>query len=253
MKLPLTVVEAVKWLYRGHAVQLVCAASPWPAAVADDDPKAAHFKRRSFAATSGSMPARVMVMLVANIVGPCPNLLTDLRCGIYEDRPLVCRIYPAEINPFIPLEPMKKACPPEAWEANLPVLQRYGAIMHDATLQDIQRSRDADTFDADVKRRLCVALNVFDAAPVHEAVLVYSPSAAMLLSALAFAIATESGSQAPAHWRFVSNRSGTVESLAAHGGVAVHLGGEMTTPYQYVSRERRALFGPYPGDLLVEE
>jgi hypothetical protein len=48
-----------------------------------DDQKAAHRKRRSFAALSGSMPTRVVVILAANLAGACPNLMADMRCGIY--------------------------------------------------------------------------------------------------------------------------------------------------------------------------
>jgi Fe-S-cluster containining protein len=110
----LTAAEAVEWLTDGHQVQLICDASPWPEEPPADDHNAAHRRRRSFAVMSGSMPARVVVILVANLAGACPNLMADMRCGIYERRPLVCRIYPAEINPFVQLEPQKKACPPEA-------------------------------------------------------------------------------------------------------------------------------------------
>ena len=67
-KIPLTVSEAINWLERGDEVQLLCEASPWPEAL-DGEPRAAHFKRRSFAVMSGSMPTRVVVMLVANVVG----------------------------------------------------------------------------------------------------------------------------------------------------------------------------------------
>jgi Fe-S-cluster containining protein len=93
-KIPLTVSEAIEWLCRGHDVQLICEASPWPSTL-DGDPRALPFKRRSFEVTSGSMSTRVVAILVANAVGDCPNLLPNLQCGIYEERPLVCRIYPA--------------------------------------------------------------------------------------------------------------------------------------------------------------
>ena len=120
-KIPLTVAEAINWLKRGDEVQLLCEASPWLGAL-DSDPRAAHFKRRSFAVMSGSMPTRVVVMLVANVVGACPNLLADRRCGIYEDRPLVCRIYVRQksMYPFIALKRENKACPPEAWTKGSP-------------------------------------------------------------------------------------------------------------------------------------
>jgi len=190
-KVPLSVAEAVEWLNRGDEVQLLCEASPWPEAL-DGDSRAAHFKRRSFAVMSGSMPTRVVVMLVANVVGACPNLLSDMRCGIYEDRPLVCRIYPAEINPFVALKRENKECPPEAWTEDLPLLQRGGVLTDNVISRDIEKSRAADIFDAELKGRLCRALNVAHAALVHEAVLVYSPNTQTLLSALSSTIATDS-------------------------------------------------------------
>jgi Fe-S-cluster containining protein len=244
-KIPLTVAEAANWLNRGHPVQLICEASPWPQGLADEDPKAAHFKRRSFAVMSGMMPTRVVVMLVADIAGACPNLRSDLRCGIYEDRPLVCRIYPAEINPLVGLDPKKKACPPEAWTTNQPILRRNGIVLSDVIRRDIQSSRDTDAHDVAVKNRLCAALNVTDTALVHEAVLVYSPSIQALSSALAAAMATAGGPNARAPWRFVSDRPETIENLAASGGIALPL--PDAAPYQYLHFKRDVLFGPYPG------
>src|ERR1700693_384857 len=97
LKLPLTVSEAIIWLAEGSEVQIICEAVPWPAEPAADDQKAAHRRRRSFAASSGAPPTRVFRMLAAHFSGACPNLLADMRCAIYERRPLVCRNYPAEI------------------------------------------------------------------------------------------------------------------------------------------------------------
>jgi Fe-S-cluster containining protein len=246
-KVPLTVAEAVGWLNRGHQVQLICEASPWPEGVADKDPQAAQFKRRSFAAMSGSMATRVVVILVANTAGACPNLMADMRCGIYEDRPMVCRIYPAEVNPLIGLNPKKKACPPEAWTTDLPILQRDGRVMSDAVRQDIQSSQDTDAADAGIKARLCAALNVIDAALVHEAVLLYSPAIDTLLSALAYAMAEDEGRNDSRQWRFVSARAETIQHLSTHGGIALPPGDAEAVSYQHFRFEREAVFGPFAG------
>jgi Fe-S-cluster containining protein len=242
-KVPLSVAEAVEWLNRGDEVQLLCEASPWPEAL-DGDSRAAHFKRRSFAVMSGSMPTRVVVMLVANVVGACPNLLSDMRCGIYEDRPLVCRIYPAEINPFVALKRENKECPPEAWTEDLPLLQRGGVLTDNVISRDIEKSRAADIFDAELKGRLCRALNVAHAALVHEAVLVYSPNTQTLLSALSSTIATDSSQAPAAHWRFVSDQQQTVATLAKSGADALHLSGAAAASFQYLGSRREAIFGP---------
>jgi Fe-S-cluster containining protein len=241
-KVPLTVSEAIKWLNRGDEVQLLCEASPWPEAL-DGEPRAAHFKRRSFAVMSGSMPTRVVVMLVANVVGACPNLLSDNRCRIYEDRPLVCRIYPAEINPLITLKRENKACPPEAWAKEQPLLLRGDVLTDKVISRDIEMSRAADVLDAGVKSRLCLALNVAHAALVHEAVLVYSPTAQTLLSALSLATATDSRQESVAQWRFVSDQQETLETLAKSGGIASHLREAEATSFQYLGFKREAIFG----------
>jgi Fe-S-cluster containining protein len=240
-KIPLTVAEAIAWLRRGHDVQLLCEASPWPDAL-DHDPNAAHFKRRSFPVMSGSMPARVVVILAANAVGACPNLLPDQRCGIYETRPLVCRIYPAEINPFIRLRQENKACPPEAWTPDRPVLQHDGVLVDAVIANDIESSRAADARDAEVKGRACVAMNSMDTALVHEAMLAYSPSAATLLAALSGAVATDAPQGPPPPWRFVSDRTETVALLSTRGADAFQLDRAATAAYQHFDATRAPIF-----------
>ncbi len=240
-KVPLTVSEAIKWLNRGGAVQLLCEASPWPEAL-NAEPRAAHFKRRSFAVMSGSAPAQVVVTLVANIVGACPNLRSDLRCGIYADRPLVCRIYPAEINPQVELTPRNKACPPEAWSEDQPVLLQ-GCVLKDATIQrDIEMSRSADVSEAQLKHRLFLALNFAHLAMVHEAVLVYSPAANVLLSALAVAAASGAVQAPAAPWQFVSDQPNTLRSLAASGAAALDLCATEGAAFQYFRFKREPIF-----------
>jgi Fe-S-cluster containining protein len=240
-KVPLTVAEAVKWLNRGDEVQLMCEASPWPAAL-DGEPRAAHFKRRSFAVMSGSMPTRVAVTLIANIVGACPNLLSNMRCRIYQDRPLVCRIYPAEINPFIALKRENKACPPEAWAQDQPLFQRGEVLMDNVMSEDIAMSRAADVLDASLKSRLCLALNMAHTALIHEAVLVYSPTAQTLSSALAFAIAADSCQEPAAQWRFVSEQQETLQCLVKSGGIALPLHDAEAASFQYLAFKREAIF-----------
>ena len=234
-------------------MQLICEASPWPKDSNDEDPRSEHFKRRSFAVMSGSMPTRVVAMLVANITGACPNLSSDMLCGIYDDRPLVCRIYPAEVNPLLALNPEKKLCPPEAWTTDKPPFQRNGTVISGELMRDIETLRQADTLDAKLKSRLCVALNVADAGLVHEAVLVYSPPPDDLLAALTLATDGNDVENVPAQWRFVSDRPETIEDLAANGGIAMQLRDGDGAAYRHFSLRREALFRSYPGprpDLL---
>src|ERR1700735_3138369 len=199
-KVPLTVAEAIKWLNRGDEVQLLCEASPWPEAL-DGEPRAAHFKGRSFAV----------------------------------------------MNPLVALEPANKACPPEAWAKDQPLLQR-GRVLTDNTIsRDIEMSRAADVLDAGVKSRLCLALNVAHTAMVHEAVLVYSPTPQTLLSALSVATAMDVSQEPAAQWRFVSDQPETLDTLAQSGGIALHLRDAEAASFQYLGFKRQAIFGIHAG------
>lgn len=233
LKLPLTVAEALDWLREGHEVQLLCDAVPWAVEPDPSDLKAAHRRRRSFAAMSGSLPTRVVAILAANLAGVCPNLQADNRCGIYERRPLVCRIYPAEINPFVQLDPAGKLCPPEAWASDRPLLQRDGRVVDAVVRQDIQVSRDTDAQNTDIKRRLCAALQIDCAALVDEGFVLYSPDRAVLLSALVRAIDGHDP-QPEASWRFVSNQSGTIDALTQRGALGAVVGAGVNASFEYL-------------------
>jgi len=234
LKLPLTVPEALEWLRAGHQVQLLCDAIPWPREPDPSDLKAAHRRRRSFAALSGSMPTRVVTILAANLAGACPNLQPDLRCGIYERRPLVCRIYPAEINPFTGLDPGNKGCPPEAWTVNHPLLLRDGRVVDDVIRRDIQQSRDTDANDAAVKSWLCAALNLNWAALADEGFVVYSPERRVLLAALDRAATDNFVALNDAPWQFASNRADTVDSLVGRGAVGERVSAGVHASFEYI-------------------
>jgi Fe-S-cluster containining protein len=235
LKLPLTVAEAIGWLTEGNDVQLICEAIPWPEEPLADDQRAAHRRRRSFAAMSGSLPTRVIVVLAANFAGACPHLQADMRCGIYERRPLVCRIYPAEINPFIQMDPAKKACPPEAWMGNQPLFQRDGRVIDDLVRKSIQQSRDTDAFDVAAKRRLCAALNLNCASLADEGYVVYSPGLDVLLTALSRSVSHVDRETDHTDWRFISNRSDTIAFLASRGGVGSLVCDGEKRPYEYLA------------------
>jgi Fe-S-cluster containining protein len=214
-----TVAEAIAWLNDGHQVQIICEASPW---TPPERLKADHLMRRSFSARSGSMPMRVAVTLVANLSGECPNLLPDKRCGIYERRPLVCKIYPADINPFTQLDPTKKACPSEAWGTEHPLLLRNNRIASESIEGDIKRWRALNELDVHVKRKVCAALNLVIAAIDQEGFFVHSPPSDDLLEVLSLLRdETDAGaSQMP--WLLVSDRAETLERLTQAGATAAH-------------------------------
>jgi Fe-S-cluster containining protein len=244
LRLPLTVTEALGWLARGGDVQLLCEAVPWLEEPAADNLQAAHKRRRSFAAVSGSLSARVVVILTGAFAGPCPNLQADMRCGIYDERPLVCRIYPAEINPFVELTPANKACPQEAWTPGLPSLMRAGKLVDASMVRLIEQSRAADARDLLIKQRLCALLGVDAAALSNEGFVVYSPGGADLAEAIQEACrqqdsqneaaGVEEGSEPMPEWRFVSNRQATVDTLVSVGALGACVNVDGATPFEYL-------------------
>jgi Fe-S-cluster containining protein len=226
-RLPLTVAEAVTWLEDGHEVQVLCEATPWIDEPSLDDAQAQHRRRRSFAGVSGSLPIRVAVILAANFSGPCPNLGPNEVCRIHARRPSVCRIYPAEVNPFIALAPGNKACPAEAWAKHLPVLQRAGQLVDQHLIDDIRRLREADAAHVGFKQRLCSRLQISDAGIANEGLCVNSVDRATLLTELALAAAQIPEDLPPTDWRFVSNRAKSVTALSmvgARSGLAQNVG-----------------------------
>ncbi len=234
LKLPLTAHEAIAWLKDGNAVQVLCEALPWPVEPATDDLQAAHRRRRSFATRSGTLPVRVTVILAANFSGPCPNLQADLRCGIYDRRPLVCRIYPLEINPFIRLTPANKACPPEAWTIDKPVIQQSGQVVDRVAQADIRLSRETDAREIEVKRKICIELGLNSAALVNEGFVVYSPEPPVLLKTLSTAVHSGSSVTSEPDWLFISKSAKTISGLSQSGAIGRAINQSDQMPFQYM-------------------
>lgn len=218
LRLPLSLAEAADWLRDGGETQLLCDAIPWPVEPAADDRLAAYKSRRSFPAMSGTLPLRVIVTVVAAFEGPCPHLQADLRCGAYDRRPRVCCIYPAEINPFIELQPAAKLCPPEAWDERHPVLEVEGRYANASLVATIDAFRAADIHDVEAKRRLCDVLGVRTAAVANEGFVVIAPGREAMANAIAAAMRDDevaSDAASAASWTFISNRRGTRETLVS--------------------------------------
>lgn len=116
-----------------------------------------HAERRSARVQSGGAEAYVAITFAAYNVGPCRNLDEDNLCRIYERRPLVCRIYPMEINPHIPLNTAVKECPPESWEKG-PELIVGGELVDRELAGLIERSRQADRDDIPYKDAICALM-----------------------------------------------------------------------------------------------
>lgn len=234
LKLPLSVDEAVIWLERGGDVQFLCEAVPWPEEPAEDNLLAQHKRRRSFAASSGELPARIVVVIAAAFEGACPHLQSNLSCGVYEERPTVCRIYPAEVNPFIELNPQQKACPPEAWSADKPLLMRAHRIVDEQTAALIDKSRLADATDTGTKALACKHLGIDTAALANEGLAIYTPPPEQSIAALKSARAAGDRNDFVPEWKVASNRRETVETLTSIGALGVFTTTQNAGAFQYL-------------------
>ncbi|WP_285353588.1 YkgJ family cysteine cluster protein [Pseudomonas sp. ME-P-057] len=204
---PLTLNEAVTWLKRGHGVAVMLEAfdeSLWPAG----SPEFTYNAGRSAAVPCASGTLRVTVILAANALPECPNLQQDGLCGIYLERPLVCRIYPMEINPFIRLEPAAKDCPPESWEQGTLLASDQGL----ATL--VQQSRQADRDDALRKVALCESLGLMVAGWKGNGLVIHQPSVEDLLAACENI--DENAVPASSAWQIRADDASLVQYLKDH-------------------------------------
>jgi Fe-S-cluster containining protein len=234
LRLPLSLDEALVWSERGGDVQIFCESIPWPVEPPASDLPAAHKRGRSFPAMSGELPVRIAVTLVGAFVGACPYLQEDMRCGAYEERPRVCRIYPAEVNPFVELIPAGKACPPEAWNEDQPVFLEQGHLVDSETDRLIRLSREADRADVDAKERLCFYLDVSTAAIANEGFTVYSTSRHAIISALKKAREQGRDPAAKSDWTLISNRQSTVDTLVSIGALGVSTANPDLRQFEYM-------------------
>lgn len=178
-----------------------------------------HAKRRSAAVRSGESDAYVAITFAAYNVGPCRNLDEDNRCRIYERRPLVCRIYPMEINPHIPLNTAVKECPPESWETG-PELIVGGNLVDQELVHLIQRSREADRDDIQTKDAVCALLGIRTTALKGDGFTAYLPDMAefaAIVDDLAGQTLPEWGSE----WLFHVSDDDIAEQVLAAGAQVV--------------------------------
>jgi len=178
-----------------------------------------HAERRSAAVRSGESDVYVAITFAAYNVGPCRNLDEDNLCRIYERRPLVCRIYPMEINPHIPLNITLKECPPESWEKG-PDLIVGGNLVDQQLVQLIQRSRQADRDDIQMKDAICALLGIRTTALKGDGFTAYLPDMAEF-AAIVDELAGQTLPEWASEWQFhVSGDEIAGQVLAAGAQVA---------------------------------
>jgi len=179
---PLTLDESRQWAAAGGQVVVLIEAFviDGPGMPAD---QREHVLRRSHPVPCGDSDMRVSVTFAAFNPGRCRNLDDNDLCTIYETRPLVCRIYPVEINPHIPLRPANKDCPSEAWEQGPELI--VGTQLVDPQLAAlVQASRQADRDDIASKVAVCQVLGMTTSALKGNGFTAYLPEMGAFAGAL---------------------------------------------------------------------
>ncbi|WP_434570272.1 YkgJ family cysteine cluster protein [Pseudomonas sp. Z3-6] len=179
--IPLTIAEAEKWLDRGDHVAIILEAFSY---LTDPEisPEYIHNTSRAAIVNKDKGRLHIIAIFAANALKRCPNLQENNLCGIYEERPLVCRIYPMEINPFIELRKENKICPPESW-GNGDILCSDGVANPPLRLL-INESKQADVDDAAAKVAICESLGMSVASWKGDGLAVYFPGSEALLAAI---------------------------------------------------------------------
>lgn len=218
LRLALSVEEAIVWASRGGLVQILCHAAP----DTGERTETADYKReRRFVARSGELTIQVQVILVARFEGACPNLRSDLRCGIYDERPNVCRIYPAEILPGRSMDPASRLCPPEAWDDRQPqFLTGDGRVLDGVTSDALASARAAGLVDVHARQSLVAALGINVTALENEGFTVWTIDPAELVLLLRDAAKSSMrlvASDDVPEWRFMSPRAETAALISSAG------------------------------------
>jgi Fe-S-cluster containining protein len=204
--------EAIAWLEEDGQVSIYCEAIPETPSESLT-PRMAHRKRRGFTVVCGDGKIHVTAILAATLTGPCKNLGEDLKCRIYERRPLVCQIYPAEISPFVELDPKKKACPPEAWPMAEPDKNPFLQYLPSLA----EKSRQTDYNEASRKGLVCDELGIDASGLADEGYVRHFPESGAFLAALKKAVqAAPETSVNGQRWRLFS-RTLAAQPRESHG------------------------------------
>jgi hypothetical protein len=190
LNIPLSVNEAMRWIARGNRVKILVEAIPW---VTDQILLSESLKRKeeiTFTGISGSLAIRVQVTLVAYFSQACPHLNEHNRCGIYDERPMTCRVYPFELNPNIFLNPNNKLCPQEAWsltdtsEQSIHQKNIQLSIIDAQTQSNINTTHQSNINEVSIKQQLCAALGIWSCSLSNDGYLFHQVNQTQLLAHL---------------------------------------------------------------------
>ncbi|MCP2076310.1 UNVERIFIED_ORG: Fe-S-cluster containining protein [Pseudomonas lini] len=226
---PLTLDEARMWADDGGQV-IVLVEAFLPNGLGLPAAQREHAERRSAVVRSGTTEARVAITFAAYNTGRCRNLDDENLCRIYERRPLVCRIYPMEINPHIPLNIAAKECPPESWETG-PQLILGGELVDRELAQLIERSRQADREDIQVKERICASLGIHTTALKGDGFTAYLPDMTAFAATLD-QLRSQPLAQQASEWQFHLSGDDIASQVLASGARVVT---EVPVNYAFIS------------------
>jgi len=226
LKIALSVQESIDWIERSNQIQIICEAIPWLNEPNPLDEVARYKKNISVAAISGSLPIRILIYFVGFFEDACPNLQKNNQCGVYSDRPLTCRIYPAEINPFIEMNPLQKACPDEAWIASddllTPVMQ-----------SDILQYRQSAIEEIESKAHVCDDLKIDVASIANQAYVIHTPDQKKLMQSLKNC-KTKRDADIHNSWKIKTHVLESQQTLQAMGAVCQSFDVDVDSDVQYV-------------------
>ena len=226
---PLTLAEARMWAADGGQV-IVLVEGFLGTGLGLPAQQQEHALRRSARVRSANADAYVAITFAAYNVGACRNLDEDNLCRIYERRPLVCRIYPMEINPHIPLNPDIKECPSESWEKG-PELIVGGELVDRELSELIQRSRQADRDDIQAKVAICASLGIRTTALKGDGFTAYLPNMDAFAQVIDQVSAQPLAAQ-PSEWLFHLSGDDVAGQVLAAGGQVVT---EPAQTYAFIS------------------
>lgn len=219
--------EAEEWLTRGDDVAVMLEAfslSTGPEVSAEYR----HNANRAATVSTSNEHINVIAVFAGNALTQCPNLQADNLCGIYEERPLVCRIYPMEINPFIELRADNKLCPPESWESG-DILCTDG-VANPPLRRMIDQSKQADREDASAKVAICESLGMSVASWKGDGLVVHLPQREALLGAIQ--ARDSNGSTSAGQWKVRTDNHDLRQQLVEAG---VPLADEHSSNYLYAA------------------
>lgn len=212
---PLTLEESIRWVNDGGQI-IILTEGFLRSGYGVTPVQFQHSSKRSHLVNAGHTQAYVTATFAAFNPDRCQFLRDDNSCGIYERRPLVCRIYPAEINPHVVLDSRLKDCPSEVWDRG-PELICKGGRLDAETARLVEASRAADRADAARKVWLCTELGIAQTALKGDGFMAWLPDAARLKTLLA---ADPCSSTEATNWSFTVSSDALVQELQALGANA---------------------------------